>query len=138
MSLLRQNLLQKALRLIPGESFLYVKYEGENINSFGVKVPTYADPVSIIGSVQSPEESLYEQLGLSLEKNYKIFYGSTEIKGNEVQPQPDRFIYDGRTFETVRNTNWFIYDGWCGVLAVELKTTRPKPVKQSEQTNDQE
>ena len=68
--------------------------------------------------------SLYEQMGLSLEKNYKIFYGSINIKSNETQTQPDRFIYNGKTFETVKNTNWFDYDGWCGVLAVEVKRDR--------------
>ncbi|MBQ2284583.1 MAG: hypothetical protein II244_02825 [Clostridia bacterium] len=127
MSLLRNNLLKKALKLIPGESYQYLKYQGEIINDFGISVPSYATPVIITpqnGIVQSPENSLYQQLGLSLDKNYKIFYGATSILGNEAQPQPDRFIYDGKTFETVRNTDWFNYDGWCGVLAVEIKRDR--------------
>lgn len=122
--MLRTNLLQKALKLIPPETYQYEKFLGEGVNEFGIKVPTYAEPVTISGSVQSPENSLYEQMGLSLEKNYKIFYGSIDIKGNEVQSQPDRFIYDGKTFETVKNANWFNYDGWCGVLAVEVKRAR--------------
>ena len=124
MSLLRSNLLNKALTLIPGESFQYLKFKSEQANSMGVKVPTYEEPVTIIGSVQSPENSLYEQMGLNLEKNYKIFYGSIDIKGNEAQSQPDKFIYQGKTFETIKNADWFIYDGWCGVLAVEAKGQR--------------
>lgn len=124
MSLLRSNLLNKALKLIPGENYQYLKYLGEQVNAMGIKVPTYATAITVYGSVQSPENSLYEQLGLSLEKNYKIFYGPEAIKGNEAQPQPDKFIYDGKTFETIRNADWFIYDGWCGVLAVELKKDR--------------
>lgn len=124
MNLLRTNLLQKALRLIPGESFQFLKFEVEEVNSFGISVPSYAEPQTIIGSVQSPENSLYEQLGLSLEKDYKIFYGSIPIKGNALQLQPDRFIYDGKTYETVKDSDWFIYDGWCGVLAVEVKRER--------------
>jgi hypothetical protein len=124
MSLLRSNLLQKALRLIPGESFQYLKFLGEQANAMGIKVPTYATPITVFGSVQSPENSLYQQLGLDLDKNYKLFYGSTAIKGNETQPQPDKFIYEGKTFETVRNSDWFTYDGWCGVLAVEIKRDR--------------
>lgn len=127
MSLLRSNLLKKALKLIPGESYQYIKFLGEEPNAMGVMIPTYAEAVTITpanGMVQSPENSLYQQLGLDLDKNYKIFYGAVSIKGNEEQPQPDRFIYDGKTFETVRNTDWFNYDGWCGVLAVELKRDR--------------
>lgn len=127
MSLLRQNLLKKALKLIPGEGYQYLKYLGETINDFGINVPSYALPVTITaqnGIVQAPENSIYQQLGLSLDKNYKIFYGAVSILGNEAQPQPDRFIYDGKMFETVRNTDWFNYDGWCGVLAVEIKRDR--------------
>lgn len=124
MSLLTNNLLQKALNLIPPVSFEYEQFIGEQANEMAIMVPTYAEPVTIKGSVQSPENSLYEQLGLSLDKNYKIFYGSAAIKGNETRPQPDRFIYDGKTYETVKNSDWFNYDGWCGVLAVEIKRDR--------------
>lgn len=124
MSLLRSNLLKKALKIIASESYQYEQYIDEEINSQGVKVPTYARPITLTGSVQSPENSLYEQMGLSLDKNYKIFYGPANIKGNEAQPQPDRFIYNGKTYEVVKNSNWFNYDGWCGVLAVEIKRMR--------------
>lgn len=127
MSLLRNNLLKKALKLIPGESYQYLKYQGEQINALGISVPSYAEAVTITpanGMVQSPDNSIYSQLGLSLDKNYKIFYGAVSILGNEAQPQPDRFIYDGKVFETIRNADWFNYDGWCGVLAVELKRDR--------------
>lgn len=127
MSLLRNNLLKQALKLIPGESYQYLEYIGETANAMGINVPTYADAVTItpdMGMAQSPENSLYQQLGLSLDKDYKIFYGAVNIQGNEEQPQPDRFIYQGKTYETVRNTNWFNYDGWCGVLAVEVKRKR--------------
>ena len=124
MTLLTKNLLKKALKLIPPESYLYYQYQGESINEIGISVPIYADPITIVGSVQSPENSMYNQLGLSLDKNYKIFYGAISINGNETQNQPDRFLYDGRIFETVKNTNWFNYDGWSGVLAVEIKRDR--------------
>jgi len=119
--MLTTNLLQKALKLIPSESFYYEKFTDETANSLGRMAPTYAMPVLVHGSVQSPENSLYQQMGLDLDKNYKIFYGSLDINGNETQTQPDRFIYKGKVFETVKNTNWFNYDGWCGVLAVERK-----------------
>ena len=119
--MLTTNLLQKALKLIPSESFYYEKFTDETANSSGIMAPTYAMPVLVHGSVQSPENSLYQQMGLDLDKNYKIFYGSLDINGNETQTQPDRFIYKGKVFETVKNTNWFNYDGWCGVLAVERK-----------------
>ena len=60
MSLLRSNLLKKALKIIASESYQYEQYIDEEINSQGVKVPTYARPITLTGSVQSPENSLYE------------------------------------------------------------------------------
>jgi len=127
MSLLRNNLLKKALRLIPGESYQYLKYIDEQVNDLGIAVATYEEPITITpanGIVQSAENSLYQQLGLDLDRNYKIFYGAVSIKGNEAQEHPDKFIYKGLTYETVKNTDWFNYDGWCGVLAVEIKKDR--------------
>lgn len=124
MSILRTNILNRALKLIPGETFIYYQYLGESINEMGIKNPLYADGITVQGSVQSPENSVYQQMGLSLDKNYKMFYGSLDIKGNALQPQPDRFEYNGATFEVVKNAHWFIYDGWCGVLAVEIKKDR--------------
>ena len=122
--MLRTNLLNKALTLIPGETFIYYQYQGETVNAMGIKVPTYADGITVKGSVQSPENSVYQQMGLSLDKNYKMFYGSINIKGNALQPQPDRFEYNGGLYEVIRNAHWYIYDGWCGVLAVEIKKDR--------------
>lgn len=128
MSILRSNLLKQALNLIPGESYEYLKYKSDEVNDLGISVATYEEAVTVTpdnGIVQSLENSLYQQLGLDLEKNYKIFYGALNIKSNETQEHPDRFIYKGATYETVRNTNWFEYDGWSGVLAVEVKGLTP-------------
>lgn len=122
MGLLRNNLLNRALRLIPPETFQHVRFNGDTLNDFGVSVPNYSEPITLKGSVQVPELVLYQQLGLELEKNYRIFYGAQLVQGNETQRQPDRFIYKSKTYEVVKNTPWFEYDGWCGVLAVEIKT----------------
>lgn len=126
MSLLRSNLLKKALKLIPKESFIYYRFIEDSINDFGIKTPLYQDPIIVKGSVQSPENSLYQQLGLSFEKNYKIFYGDIKIQGNEAQSQPDKILYDNKTFDVIKNTNWYNYDGWCGVLTVEVKREIPQ------------
>ena len=124
MTLLRKNLLNKALKLIPSENYLYYQFKEDEINELGIKTPAYYNPVLIKGSVQSVENSLYQQLGLSQEKNYKIFYGAKSINGNATQNQPDKFLYDGKIYETVKITNWFNYDGWSGVLTVEKKDER--------------
>ena len=47
MSLLRNNLLQKALKVIPGESYQHLQYQGEAINSMGISVPIYSDAITV-------------------------------------------------------------------------------------------
>lgn len=124
MGLNNQNLLQTALGVIPKQSFQYQKYQGNMINEFGISVPVYSAPVDVKGSVQSVELSLYSGLGLDMEQNYRQIYVSVDIKGNESQPMPDRFIISGSTWEVVKNSPWYEYNGWCGVLAVEVKELR--------------
>lgn len=121
MTLLRKNLLNRALHIIPSEQFQYIKYLGAAINDFGISIPSYAEPVTIQGSVQAVENALYQQMGLDLEKNYRYFYCAQDIRGNAENPQPDRFYYDNKIWEVVKNSQWFTYDGWCGVVAVWLK-----------------
>jgi len=124
MGLNNQNLLQTALGIIPKQSFKYLKYLGNSINEFGISVPKYAEPVDVKGSVQMIELSLYSALGLDMAQNYRQVYVSEDIHGNESQPQPDRFIISGSTWEVVKNSPWYDYNGWCGVLAVEVKELR--------------
>ena len=38
--------------------------------------------------------------------------------------QPDRIIYNNRTFELVENKNWYDTNGWTKALVVELKSLR--------------
>ena len=124
MSLNNLNLLKTALEVIPKQSLKYLKYLGNKINDFGISVPEYSEPVEVRGSVQSIELSLYSQLGLDMAQNYRQIYVSEDIRGNEKQPQPDRFVFDNSTWEIVKNTPWFEYNGWCGALVLEIKELR--------------
>ncbi len=124
MSLINQNLLSSALEIIPKQNFKYLKYLGNTINEFGVSVPQYADSVDVQGSVQAVEVSLYSNLDLDMEQNYRMVYAPLDIGGNESQAQPDRFIIQNSVWEVVKNSAWYEFNGWCAVLVVEIKELR--------------
>lgn len=124
MSLIDENLLEAALEILPKQSFKYLKYLGNQINELGVSRPIYADAIELTGSIQIPELSIYQDMGLDLEKNYRNIYVSADIRGNEKQPLPDRFIFSNSVWEVVKNSPWYEFNCWCGVLVVEIKELR--------------
>ena len=118
------NILQAALMLIPKQTFKYSKFLGNEINSFGVGVPKYADPVLVRGSVQAVDLSLYKVACLDMTKNYRQIYVPLDVHGNDEYSQPDRFIINDSIWEVVSSVPWYEYNGWCGVLVVEIKELR--------------
>lgn len=121
MSLINNNLLKAAQRLIPMQSFKYLKYLGNDINEFGISVPVYDEPVDVKGNIQVVAASLYEAYGLDFSKNYRQVYSSLEVSGNEIQEQPDRFLFEDKVWEVVNNSSWYKFNGWSGTLVVEVK-----------------
>lgn len=124
MSIFSQNILRTAQNLIPKQSFKYLKYLGNNINEFGINVPTYAEPVVVEGNIQPPELSLYDAAGLDFSKNYRQIFVSLDVSGIEKQSQPDRFVFENKTWEVVKNSPWYEFNGWNSILVVEIKELR--------------
>lgn len=106
------------------KTFTFYKYESAVIDEMGRDVPSYADPVTYTGSIQPVQNKMYEQLGLDLNKNYKTVFCSQLIKSIAENVQPDRIIYDGKTYEVVENKNWYETNGYSKILMVEIKELR--------------
>lgn len=106
------------------KTFQYYRYKETIVDNMGRDVPQYADPKPVTGSVQAVSNKMYEQLGLDLNKNYKIIYSPELIQSIAEKIQPDRIIYDNRTFEVVENKNWYETNGYTKILIVELKELR--------------
>ena len=77
------NLLKRAFRLIPTQTFQYCAFTGKSVNAMGMFENSYSEPVEVNGSIQALEQSQYEQLGLDFEKNYRIVYAPIQMKGLE-------------------------------------------------------
>lgn len=104
--------------------FQYFKYLRTEIDDMGRDVPAFDNPKPYTGSVQPVPNRLYEQLGLDLDKNYKIIYSPQLMKSLAEEIQPDRIVYENRTFEIVENKNWYETNGYTKILMVELKELR--------------
>lgn len=106
------------------KTFTFLKYLENSIDPMGRDVPSFADPITYTGSIQAVSNKMYEQLGLDLNKNYKIVFCPALMQSLAENIQPDRIIYNNRTFELVENKNWYETNGWTKVLMVELKNER--------------
>ena len=106
------------------KTFTFYKYEGAEIDAMGRDVPSYADAVTCMGSIQPVSNKMYEQLGLDLNKNYKTVFCPQLIKSIAENIQPDRIVYDGAVYEVVENKNWYETNGYTKVLMVEIKELR--------------
>ncbi len=102
----------------------FYKYLGSVLDDMGRDVPAFADPVIITGSVQAVPNRIYEQLGLDLNKNYKTVFSTELLQSIAEGIQPDRLVYDSRTYEIVENKNWYETNGYTKILMVELKELR--------------
>lgn len=106
------------------KEFQFYKYLGTVIDDMGRDVPEFAPPIPQTGSVQAVPNKMYEQFGLNLDKNYKIVYSPALIQSIAEEVQPDRIVYQKRTFEVVENKNWYETNGYTKALMVELKELR--------------
>jgi hypothetical protein len=106
------------------KKFQYLKYLRTGIDDMGRAVPEFDEPVSYTGSIQAVPNRLYEQLGLDLDKNYKTVFCPQLMRSLAEEIQPDRIVYENRTFEIVENKNWYETNGYTRVLMVELKELR--------------
>lgn len=105
------------------KSFLYYEYLGNELKG-GRDIPRFAEPIPMKGSVQAVSNKTYEQLGLDLNKNYKTVFSTALIASMAEEIQPDRIVYENRTYEVVENKNWYETNGYTKILVVELKEFR--------------
>lgn len=120
MSIPGQNLLQMASQLITFQTLVYYKDLGRSLNSVGQDVTQYAIGVPVRGSFQPIPRKLYPILGLDLQKDYYNFYSSTNILDIDRDISADQFGYNGQRFQCVSDNDWFIQDGWKGVLLIHI------------------
>lgn len=114
------NLLNMAFGLIGQQAVEHRAFVGNVTNAAGIKVPTWAAPVTLGGSLQPVPRALIQTLGLDFNKNYMTFYASADITDVLRNKTGDRLSYAGKTYQVESNNDWYAQDGWKGVLCVEV------------------
>lgn len=106
------------------KQFQFLKFIKSDIDDMGRDVPEFEEPVILTGSIQPVSNKMREQLGLDLNENYETVFCPTLMESIAEKLQPDRIIYDNRTYEVVEDKNWYITNGWTKALIVEIKSLR--------------
>lgn len=116
------NVLTTAMTVIPPEELQYERWQGNTINSIGLDVASYAEPVTIKGSIQHHvSEKMYQAYGLSLNKHYALVDVPAELYGSQENLTPDRLTFHNNTWIVLKNNNWYIYNGWVKLIVVAEK-----------------
>lgn len=116
------NVLTTAMTVIPPEELQYERWQGNTINSIGLDVASYAEPITIKGSIQHHvSEKMYQAYGLSLNKHYALVDVPAELYGSQENLTPDRLTFHNNTWIVLKNNNWYIYNGWVKLIVVAEK-----------------
>lgn len=117
------NILNAALRVISSTPVQYYKYVSRVSNDVGLFNTTYLSPITIKGSLQPVEKSLYAELGLDLSKKYVDLFVQNDILDVNRDVSGDQFIYGSETYQCESSEPWFLIDGWTAIHAVRVPTT---------------
>ena len=115
------NLLKKAMQVIPTEKITYKKFISNCTNDLGQKIPTYQEFENIKASVQSVSIEIMQKLDLDFAKTYKMVYSLTNLNTISKNASSDLIVYNNENYQVVKkDSDWISYNGWNGVLIVRL------------------
>lgn len=106
------------------QQFEFYQFQGSTLDDLGRDIPQYSNPINLKGSIQAVPNKMYEQLGLDLEKNYITVFCPQLIQSLAQNSQPDRIIWNNRTFEAVETKDWTNLNGYTKALFAEIKDER--------------
>ncbi len=117
------NILRQALTVIAAQPVAYYQATGRTANDVGQYVTTYASPITLYGSFQPVPRSLYQIYGLDLQKSYYNFYVSKNVIDVTRNVSGDQLVFNNQRFQCESNTDWYVIDGWKGILCVMVQNS---------------
>lgn len=114
------NVLKTALKMIPPEPIEYYKFSSRAINDIGIEENTYSSAITIHASVQAVPRSMYEQLGLDLQKKFVTVYTAQNVIDVGRDTSGDKFLYYGETYLIESKTDWISFNKWNSFMAVRV------------------
>lgn len=127
MSVPGSNLLLEALSIIEPQTVRYFRFLSRIANAAGVLASTYEAGVDVEeGSLQAVPLTRYASIGLDLKKKYTSWFVCEEVVGVDRDRSGDLYEFNGRRYEVVTETNWFVQDGWTCVIGIDIGPAVPE------------
>lgn len=106
------NVLGAALSVLPKQNITYQKFTGVRPNNIGILVNTYADPITVVGSIQPASDDTLYKLGIANTGDIFTCY----LHGNLVSiadVQSNDIVVDaaGNIYNIFRSDKWSTYPG---------------------------
>jgi hypothetical protein len=119
------NLLALATQAIGFSSAILTRWKGNVAGDDGILAPTYYAGMTITASIQPTPRTLYQQLGLDLQKDYLTVYTSSEIQVRDIErnTSSDLLDFDGKRYQAESHTPWTSQNGWRGTVFICLGKT---------------
>ena len=112
------NILNEAFCLIAKQEVLYSQFLGNTVNDIGTDAPSYAAPISMLGSFQAMSSEDYDTFGIDFQRVGIMFYTSNELFPVNRNVSNDTIEFLGNTYEVKSKSDWFGIDGWVGIAGV--------------------
>lgn len=116
------------------KTFTYIEYADETettINEIGYEVPTISFQADYTGSVQAVPNKMFEQMGLDLNKNYKLVYCPNLVKSLAEKDVTGKILYEGKSWDIIENQNWYETNGFTKFIMCEVKMDRENDIGSS-------
>lgn len=118
------NVLKAALRAIPTQKITYRKFVGVRPNCIGIMVNTYADPVTVDGSIQPASADTLYKLGIANTGDiFVCVLQGDAVSVAEVQSNDLIINSAGEVFNIFKSDRWYDYpdQNWNRVLLRRAK-----------------
>lgn len=112
------NLLNLAHTVIKQQEFGYIQFLGTTTAANGDKVPSYAAPVIMRGSVQPIEQKVMKRGGLEWNQRAIGIWGSRDFTDVARDRPGDRVSFGNYVYDIIGEVEWFEVDGWDTIVAV--------------------
>lgn len=115
------NLLGIAMGAVGSQQVDFYQFQGVTQDSSYRDVPSWSSiPKKIRANVQAVTQAQVNQMGLDISRKYKTVFAELSINAINQGGMPDRFHFEGATWEIVDATNWHNQNGWSYCLVVRL------------------
>lgn len=121
------------------KKFTYIEYDEQTeteINELGFEVPVISFQAEYTGSIQAVSNKMFEQMGLDLNKNYKLVYCPQLVQSLAEKDVTGQVLYNNRTWDVIENQNWWETNGFTKFIMVEIKRDRSNDENQQIQNEE--